>query len=160
MRTKQQKKIVFTEKQKEKLLEWSGYLETTELSQGQKSLRTQGEEYCCLGIYIKCVHPEKNWKLSVHYDPNYYIRTGNKWQDVLLPGKFQKELGLHRNIYGGSTLQDCFVDLNDQLNYNFLEIAREIRYLVEYGSFTAETMGKLNEVAMALHTNKTMICRS
>ena len=145
---KKQKKIVFTEKQQEKLLEWAGYLETTELLQGQKSLRTKNDEYCCLGLYITCVHPEYTWKFLGVFDEDksYRVRSGNTWQSNFLPEKFQRELGLHRHPYRDNiqTLQNCFVDLNDQLNYNFLEIAREIRHLVEYHSFTSETAERLD----------------
>ena len=142
----QVKKIRFTDSQTLKLLEWAHHLEMTSLTQGTgllRRLKDSNEQYCCLGIYVKCVHPTTLWKRR-NVKGVYALRSGKIWQPSFLPLKFQKELGLHRrSIFNRITLQECFSQLNDHFKYNFLEIAKEIRHLVGHGTFTPETMKEM-----------------
>lgn len=150
----------FTPKQEERLLQWADWLDETDLPQGGGALKKRDsvigdDTYCCMGVYVQMRDPSyftEDQKLDGEYicpmtkgSPKiapsnvYYITQNSDY----LPSALGKELGIYHGSWGEpdhNELQRAFAFMNDELEYNFNAIAREIRHLVEHGNFTEETL--------------------
>lgn len=127
--------LTFTNEQKQELLLWAKWLETTNLKQGKGAFKRRiwseqnlnEYEYCCLGVYIENKHPD-DWIAGA--DNLYWIRE--IFGDFLpIDGKrlgLGQHIQIQKYIY---SLKRIFILLNDVIHYSFPQIAKVIYYLVE-----------------------------
>lgn len=162
----------FSEEEKKELLAWANILDTTNKNQGSgvlcrcisKTESSEEFEYCCLGVYAESKNPDVwdgYWDRTYVpiEDQNYclgsifYILGSRKVEvgedealteyDTGLPPEFAERLGFLHKPNTQYCLEDSFVQLNDDFEYTFKEIAEEIRHLATTGFFTEKTREKL-----------------
>ena len=153
--------FTFTESETALLKAWAHELHTTTKKQAQGGLRMVLDKpassecgYCCLGIYSDLRGPEL-WETS---EDDWWICLGDDrevYYDTQLPDTWAEELGLtkrvscirnpHKKEHPSSlntfpqSLQEMFIEMNDDHDYTFPMIAKEIDSLLETGDFTKET---------------------
>jgi hypothetical protein len=95
---------------KEVAYKWIEALRSGKYEQGRQQLKTQNDEFCCLGVLCDIMRPaDKTW------DECYFIN------DALLPYFIKLEVGM-KDVYG-SLGDTALVTLNDKTKLSFNEIA-------------------------------------
>lgn len=134
-------KYTFTPEQKEHMLQWATWLNTTTKPQIQGALHN-GKGFCCLGLWIDEYYNHPKWKTD-----NGYIEK----REYCFPICSNTDYANYNNVYAlleednqllgiyQDNLFSLFQSLNDNMGYSFKEIAREIKSLVMKGSFTTKT---------------------
>ena len=148
------KVATLTEEQQAELHLWADWLDETELPQGKGVLKKKaggtGEVcYCCLGLYIEMKSPEL-YTEEVDNDGRYRCpidlyddKEENTHPNVVvLPLQMKKALGIDQVMMNSRTFESALTSLNDMFEYDFKQIAVEVRHFADHGKFTALTERK------------------
>lgn len=139
------KNIILTDEQKKYWVQWAEWLEQTPLVQYRGGgLYKDNRGYCCLGIWLKY----HNRAAYIEDDGAYNLYLFNKNHAIICVYDSVYQLTAEDCALLGLTerMHTMFQILNDTFRYTFAMIAKEIRHIVEYGEFIANTQKVLNKV--------------
>jgi hypothetical protein len=105
---------------------WLAALRSGEYKQGRKFLKKNGS-YCCLGVLCDVVDPTK-WNDDYDYDYGLGVKGVSAYDGVsgTLPFRIREATGFPREDNTGRWAAGVLVEMNDEGQYSFAEIANYI----------------------------------
>lgn len=113
------------------IIRWVEALRSGDYKQAYEALRVEGVGYCCLGVYCDLVEPD-GWEYNGIW---YHTYTSN-----ILPAHLCYEVETVLGNY------EDLITMNDELRYNFTEIANELEYCMVHGVWTDDTISRLKDL--------------
>lgn len=109
---------------KEILQKWVKALKSGKYVQGVNKLRSNKDEFCCLGVLCDVYAKECNggrWEDQTYYGLKTFVITDNSESDAYsLPNGLSKALGID------SKFESRLIDMNDEEGADFIQIAEFI----------------------------------